>query len=50
MDYLKKEIENGAKATMIRVLPPSYKKGHHKRREIIKKGHLGIACNFKEKH
>jgi hypothetical protein len=36
MEYLKKEIENGAKPTMIMVLPPSYKKGHHRRREIVK--------------
>jgi hypothetical protein len=36
MGYLKKEINNGAKPTMIMILPPSYKKGHHRRREIIK--------------
>ena len=27
MEYLKKEIENGAKPTMITVIPPSYKRG-----------------------
>jgi len=36
MEYLKKEIENGAKPTMIMIIPPSYKKGHHKRREIVR--------------
>jgi len=36
IEYLKKEIENGARATMVMVLPPSYKKGHHRRKEIIK--------------
>jgi hypothetical protein len=36
MEYLKKEINNGAKATEVMIIPPSYKKGHHRRREIIK--------------
>jgi cellulose synthase/poly-beta-1,6-N-acetylglucosamine synthase-like glycosyltransferase len=36
MKYLRKEINNGAKATMITVIPPSYKKGKHRREEIIK--------------
>jgi len=36
MEYLKKEIENGAKPTMITVIPPSYKKGKHRRREIVR--------------
>jgi len=36
MEYLRKEIENGAKPTMITVIPPSYKRGKHKRREIVK--------------
>ncbi|MEM3630918.1 MAG: zinc ribbon domain-containing protein [Nitrososphaerota archaeon] len=46
--YLKKEIDNGAKATMIRVLPPSYKKGHHRRREIVKKGHWELHVILKK--
>jgi len=33
MEYLKKEIENGAKATEIMIIPPSYLKGKHKRKE-----------------
>jgi hypothetical protein len=36
MEYLKKEINNGAKATEVMIIPPSYKKGHHRRREIVK--------------
>jgi hypothetical protein len=36
MKYLKKEIENGAKATEVMVIPPSYLKGKHRRREIVK--------------
>jgi|GEM_PF-1598290 len=39
MEYLKKEITNRAKPTMSMVLPPSYLKGHHKRREIIRNKH-----------
>jgi hypothetical protein len=36
MEYLKKEVNNRAKATEVMIIPPSYKKGHHRRREIIK--------------
>jgi transposase len=39
MEYLKKEVENGAKPTMIMILPPSYKKGYHRRREIVRNSH-----------
>ena len=39
MEYLKKEIENGAKPTEVMIIPLSYKKGHHKRREIVKNSH-----------
>jgi len=39
MEYLKKEINNGAKATEVMIIPPSYKKGKHRRREIVKNKH-----------
>ncbi|MEM2554600.1 MAG: zinc ribbon domain-containing protein, partial [Nitrososphaerota archaeon] len=45
---IEKEINNGAKATMLRALPPSYKKGHHKRREIIKNGHWELHITLKK--
>ncbi|MEM2554467.1 MAG: zinc ribbon domain-containing protein [Nitrososphaerota archaeon] len=48
MNYLKKEIENGAKATTIMVLPPSYKKGHHKRREIVRNNHWILHVTLKK--
>jgi len=48
MEYLKKEIENGAKPTMIMVLPPRYKKGHHKRREIIRNSHWKLHITLKK--
>jgi dihydroneopterin aldolase/predicted RNA-binding Zn-ribbon protein involved in translation (DUF1610 family) len=48
MEYLKKEIENGAKPTMIMVLPPRYKKGHHRRREIVKNKHWKLHITLKK--
>ncbi|MEM1574601.1 MAG: hypothetical protein QW755_06035 [Nitrososphaerota archaeon] len=45
---IEKEINNGAKATMLRALPPSYKKGHHKRREIIKNGYWRLHITLKK--
>jgi hypothetical protein len=39
IEYLKKEINNGAKATEVMIIPPSYKKGHHRRREIVRNSH-----------
>jgi dihydroneopterin aldolase len=48
MDYLKKEINNGAKATEIMIIPPSYKKGHHKRREIVKNKHWKLHITLKK--
>jgi hypothetical protein len=42
MGYLKKEVDNGAKITMITIIPPSYIKGKHTRREIIKNNHWGL--------
>jgi hypothetical protein len=48
MEYLKKEINNGAKPTMIMVLPPSYKKGHHRRREIVKNKHWKLHITLKK--
>jgi hypothetical protein len=48
MEYLKKEINNGAKATEIMIIPPSYKKGHHKRREIIRNSHWTLNITLKK--
>jgi len=48
MEYLKKEINNGAKATMVMILPPSYKRGKHKRREIIKNDHWKLHITLKK--
>jgi len=48
MKYLKKEIENGAKPTMIMVLPPSYKKKHHRRREIVRNSHWTLNITLKK--
>jgi len=48
MKYLKKEIENGAKATEIMIIPPSYKKGHHKRKEIVKNKHWKLHITLKK--
>jgi len=48
MEYLKKEIENGAKATEIMIIPPSYKKGHHRRREIVKNNHWELHITLKK--
>ena len=42
MEYLRKEIENGAKATEVMIIPPSYLKGKHKRREIVKNNHYKL--------
>jgi hypothetical protein len=39
IEYLKKEIENGAKATEVMIIPPSYLKGKHRRREIVRNSH-----------
>jgi hypothetical protein len=39
MEYLKKEINNGAKATEVMIIPPSYLKGKRKRREIVRNSH-----------
>jgi len=48
MEYLKKEINNGAKATEIMIIPPSYKKGHHKRKEIVKNKHWKLHITLKK--
>ncbi|MFH7860149.1 MAG: zinc ribbon domain-containing protein [Candidatus Aenigmatarchaeota archaeon] len=48
IEYLKKEIENGAKATLLTILPPSYKKGKHRRREIVKNGHWKLHITLKK--
>jgi ribosomal protein L37E len=48
MEYLKKEVSNGAKITMITIIPPSYIKGKHKRREIIKNKHWKLHITLKK--
>ena len=48
MEYLRKEIENGAKATEVMIIPPSYLKGKHKRREIIKNKHWKLHITLKK--
>jgi hypothetical protein len=48
MEYLKKEINNGAKATEVMIIPPSYKKGHHRRREIVKNKHWKLHITLKK--
>jgi len=46
--YLKKEINNGAKATEIMIIPPSYLKGHHRRKEIVKNKHWKLHITLKK--
>jgi hypothetical protein len=48
MDYLKKEINNGAKATEIMIIPSSYLKGKHRRREIVKNKHWKLHITLKK--
>jgi len=48
IEYLKKEINNGAKATEIMIIPPSYLKGKHKRREIVKNKHWELHITLKK--
>jgi len=48
MEYLKKEIENGAKATEVMIIPPSYKKGHHRRKEIVRNNHWTLNITLRK--
>ena len=48
MEYLKKEVNNGAKATQIMIISPSYLKGKHKRREIIRNKHWKLHITLKK--
>jgi hypothetical protein len=48
MEYLKKEINNGAKVTEIMIIPSSYLKGKHKRREIVKNKHWKLHITLKK--
>jgi transposase len=48
MEYLRKEIENGAKPTMITIISPSYIKGKHRRREIVKNNHWELHVVLKK--
>jgi len=48
MKYLKKEVNNGAKATEVMIIPPSYKKGHHRRKEIVKNNHWKLHITLKK--
>jgi hypothetical protein len=48
MEYLKKEINNGAKTTEIMVIPPSYLKGKHRRREIVRNSHWTLNITLRK--
>jgi len=48
MEYLKKEINNGAKPTMVTLIPPSYRRGKHRRKEIIKNTHWKLHITLKK--
>jgi dihydroneopterin aldolase len=48
MEYLKKEINNGAKATEVMIIPSSYLKGKHRRREIVKNNHWKLHITLKK--
>jgi hypothetical protein len=48
MEYLKKEINNGAKATEIMIIPSSYLKGKHKRKEIVRNKHWKLHITLKK--
>jgi hypothetical protein len=48
MEYLRKEINNGAKATEVMIIPPSYLKGKHRRREIVKNKHWKLHITLKK--
>jgi len=48
MGYLKKEINNGAKATEVMIIPPSYKKGHHRRKEIVRNNHWTLNITLRK--
>jgi len=48
MEYLKKEINNGAKATEVMIIPPSYKKGHHRRKEIVRNNHWTLNITLRK--
>jgi hypothetical protein len=48
MEYLKKEINNGAKATEVMIIPPSYLKGKHKRKEIVRNNHWTLNITLRK--
>jgi transposase len=48
MEYLRKEINNGAKATEVMIIPPSYLKGKHKRREIVRNKHWTLNITLRK--
>jgi len=48
MEYLKKEINNGAKPTEVMIIPPSYLKGKHKRREIVRNSHWTLNITLRK--
>jgi len=48
MEYLKKEVSNGAKITMITIIPPSYIRGKHKRREIVRNKHWTLNITLRK--
>jgi transposase len=48
MEYLRKEVNNGAIITMITIISSSYKRGKDRRREIIKNKHWGLHVSLKK--
>jgi len=48
MEYLKKEINNGAKATEVMIIPSSYLKGKHKRRGIVRNSHWTLNITLRK--
>jgi len=48
MEHLRKEVDDGAKITMITAIPPSYKRGKHRRRGIVKNNHWKLHLVLKK--
>jgi len=48
IEYLKKEINNRAKATEIMIIPPSYLKGKHRRKEIVRNSHWTLNITLRK--
>jgi len=48
MKYLRKEVNDGAKITMITIIPPSYKRGKHGRREVVRNKHWTLNITLRK--